>query len=382
VKLEIKHGVISTDDHLQEDRHLFVDRLPKKYRSLAPQVNRGDDGRDYWFVAGKKLRPVSRGIAAALEDRTQADSIVRIWEDVPKETYQPDARLRAMEFDGTDAQAFFPNISKVWSSAEFIDAETPAYRLACIQAYNDWVIDEWYNLSPRFIPQCLAPLWDVSLAVTEINRCAARGHRALMWLAAPEILGLPHFNESHWDPVYSACEEANMPLVFHIGPTTMLGREVWKGYNPAQLQAYVSMRAMLGNAELFGNLLFSGVLSRFPKLQCISIEAGLGWVPHLLETCDHQWEAGKLWEQGMPLKPSEYFRRQCAVNFWYEKITQEHLAAIGIDNILWEADAFHFTSAFPNSHDYIENNLASLPESDRRKILVDNAARFYRLDLL
>ena len=43
-------------------------------------------------------------------------------------------------------------------------------RLACIRAYNDWMAEEWSDFSPRFIAQCLAPLWDVELAMAELER--------------------------------------------------------------------------------------------------------------------------------------------------------------------------------------------------------------------
>ena len=56
------------------------------------------------------------------------------------------------------------------------------------------------------------------------------------------------------------------------------------------------------------NLIFSGVLERFPELGFISVESGLGWVPYLLETADHQYEAQHLWDEGMTIRPSEYSR--------------------------------------------------------------------------
>ena len=42
--------------------------------------------------------------------------------------------------------------------------------LACVRAYNDWLIDEWVVASDRFIPQCIVPLWPVENAADEIRR--------------------------------------------------------------------------------------------------------------------------------------------------------------------------------------------------------------------
>src|SRR5205823_2601561 len=40
--------LISVDDHLIEPPHTWVSRLPAKYRSIGPRIERRDDGRDVW----------------------------------------------------------------------------------------------------------------------------------------------------------------------------------------------------------------------------------------------------------------------------------------------------------------------------------------------
>ena len=43
-------------------------------------------------------------------------------------------------------------------------------------------------------------------------------------------------------------------------------------------------------AQFIPNLIFSGVLDRFPKLKWVCAETGVGWVNYVLEACDHEWE--------------------------------------------------------------------------------------------
>ena len=65
-------------------------------------------------------------------------------------------------------------------------------RSACVQAYNDWMVEEWCGDSGgRLIPLCMIPLWDVELAVAEIQRNAARGVHAVAFSEIPSNLGLP-----------------------------------------------------------------------------------------------------------------------------------------------------------------------------------------------
>jgi predicted TIM-barrel fold metal-dependent hydrolase len=128
------------------------------------------------------------------------------------------------------------------------------------------------------------------------------------------------------------------------------------------------------------NLLYSGVLERFPRLRFVSVESGLGWVPYLLETADHQYEAQQLWKEGVLIRPSESFRRQCYVNFWFESTGIELRHRIGIENILWEADFPHPTSTYPQSRKRIRECLAGVPAGEQRLLLQDNAARVFAID--
>ena len=58
--------------------------------------------------------------------------------------------------------------------------------LACVKAYNDWMVEEWCAPSGGVnIPLCIMPLWDVELAAAEIQRNADRGVRAFCFSELP-----------------------------------------------------------------------------------------------------------------------------------------------------------------------------------------------------
>ncbi len=142
-----------------------------------------------------------------------------------------------------------------------------------------------------------------------------------------------------------------------------------------------SVNAITSNVQVMANLIFSGVLERFPGLRFISVESGLGWVPYLLETADHQYESQHLWDEGMSIRPSEYFRRQCYVNFWYEANGIRQRDLIGVENILWEADFPHPTSTYPNSRKAIEESLSGVPVKEQALMLQGNAEKLFRIEL-
>ena len=88
-------------------------------------------------------------------------------------------------------------------------ATTRTSRLACLQIYNDWMIDEWCAgaADGRLIPLTLVPLWDPELAAEEVRRCAAKGSYAIAFSENPSKLGFPSLYTGEWDVLWAACEE-------------------------------------------------------------------------------------------------------------------------------------------------------------------------------
>ncbi len=84
----------------------------------------------------------------------------------------------------------------------------------------------------------------------------------------------------------------------------------------------------------------------------------------------------------LPMAPSEYFKRQIYGCFWFEKTAPKKLIdAIGEDNLLFETDFPHPTCLYPNVQEYIAEVTADWSETTRRKILQDNAAALYKIEL-
>src|SRR5439155_12107587 len=117
------------------------------------------------------------------------------WSEVPKVAYDPTARLQAMDVDGVDYSVLYPTVAGL-AGETFGRLTDPALELACVQAYNDWLIEEWAGTSQRFIPQCIVPLFPAEATVAEIKRAVARGHRGVIYPAVPmELREVPHVNE-------------------------------------------------------------------------------------------------------------------------------------------------------------------------------------------
>src|SRR5258705_2261927 len=104
----------------------------------------------------------------------------------------------------------FPNTLPRFCGQGFLERGSREVALLCVQAYNDWMIDEWCagDAYGRLIPLTIVPLWDATLAAAEIHRCADKGSFAVTFPETPYPLGLPSIydKDGFWDPFFTSVE--------------------------------------------------------------------------------------------------------------------------------------------------------------------------------
>ena len=226
-----------------------------------------------------------------------------------------------MDEIGCYAQVLYPNVGG-FGNQFFLRIPDAELKLACVQAYNDFQLD-WISPDPkRFVPVMATPFWDVDAAAKEVERCAAKGHKGVLFTAAPQDFGLPVLADRHWDPLWAAAQDAGLPISFHIGSgDDMVFSKRLDAMGTAPAYAFSSCVLFLNNAIQLSDLLLSGVLSRFPKLDFVSVESGIGWIPFVLEAADYSLEQGDMSDERsrFDLKPSELFHRQVYSCYWFEQ---------------------------------------------------------------
>src|SRR5439155_20060245 len=109
----------------------------------------------------------------------------------------------------------------------------------------------------------------------------------------------------------------------------------------------------------FSVLIFSGVLDRFPKLQIVSAENNVGWIPYFLQRMDRF--ASRSTSLGIKLKPSEYFQRQMWATYIFDYVGVQSRQFIGVDRMMWSSDYPHQASSWPNSQAVVARDFANVP---------------------
>jgi predicted TIM-barrel fold metal-dependent hydrolase len=381
----IQDWVIDVDTHITEPADLWTSRLPRRFQDRAPHIVRNPDtGIETWQIGeGQSFLPV--GFTAVAGWPEPFPAAPKTMEEVPPAAYDAHARIEYMDRTGIWSMALYPNVGGFGSQA-FLRLGDPDLMLACVQAYNDFLID-WISPDPRrFIPVMATPYWDVEASVKEIERCAARGHKAVLFTGEPQSHGMPILASSHWDPLWSAAQACELPISFHIGTGNFDD-----GFTPERFQTmgagcmngFAAISLFLDNGKQLTDLLFSGVLPRFPDLKFVSVESGIGFIPFILEAADYTFEYGKV-RQSRPefaLKPSEYFHRQVyGCYIFEEQAPRELLDTIGVDNVMFETDYPHPVCLYGNVREKIDAALGDSAPEVRHKVLWENAAKLYKIE--
>jgi predicted TIM-barrel fold metal-dependent hydrolase len=383
------YQIIDSDTHITEPPDVWTSRVAAKFKDKVPCVRLNVDGKtESWFLGDKYLADVGHSANAGWE--APFPSHPPTYQAAHHASWDANERLKYMDEINCWAQVLYPNIGG-FGSQEFLKLGDPELMLACVSAYNDFQLD-WISPDPqRFVPIMAMPFWDVPAMVKEMNRCAKRGYKGILFTAAPQDFGLPVMGDRHWDPFYAAAQDAGLPISFHIGSGKFL-EESCDSYTPKRIATdgweatygRATVNLFFGNAVQLNDLLFSGVLPRFPKLRFVSVESGIGWIPFLLDAADYHFEVIQL-SKARPeftMKPSEYFRRQVYGCYWFEStIAEEVKKKVGVRNIMFETDFPHVTCLYGNVAERIEAGLGNEPEAIRRRILFDNAAELYGLPL-
>ena len=388
--------IISVDDHVLEPGHVWQDRVPAKFKDAAPRLVRHKDG-EAWVYEGKRM--VTPGLGAVAGKTREEFSFEPItYDEMRPGCYDSVARLEDMDRAGVLASMCFPSFPRFCGQV-FNEAKDRELALLCVQAYNDWMIDEWCGRAPgRYIPLTLIPLWDPVLAAAEVRRNAARGSTAVAFSENPAMLRLPTIQDpgGHWDPLMAACEETETVLCMHIGSSSK--RLTMSDESPMLVTMSWGPPLLIAGAMI--EWIFSPVVRKFPGIKVALAEGGIGWMPFFLEKATQVVEKHQYWIANGDVRHDslsgqievderaaidlqgfsvmDTFRQHIYGCFIDDVHGVRNLDAIGFDNVMIETDYPHSDSTWPNCLEHAQKQLAGISPENRHKIMRGNAERLFR----
>jgi predicted TIM-barrel fold metal-dependent hydrolase len=304
-----------------------------------------------------------------------------------------DMRNSQQEEDGIAGEVVFPNTVPPFFPSFVLFAKPPTddeypHRRAGVRAHNRWLKD-WCNEFPERragVGQIF--LNDVDDALEDIRWIKDNGLRGGILLPnlAPDVKWVKPLYDPCYEPVWSLCEELEIPVNVHSGT----GNPDYGPY-PTSMLLYINEVSWYSQRP-FVQLLLSGVFERHPRLKFVMTEAGCSWVPPLLERLD--WSLESIRKTGatgeirygdehiLPKSATEYFQQ----NVWMgvSQPGPDDVAArtaMGPDRFMWGSDYPHDEGTHPYTREHLRARFSGVDPTELRDLLAGNAAKLYDFDL-
>ena len=314
----------------------------------------------------------------------QDDGRTRNWDS--------DRRLADLDAEGTACEVLFPNTVPPFFPTGVVIAPAPSpedfpKRVAGLRAHNRWLIDFVAEAPLRRVGLAQIALNDVDEAIADVRWAKENGLRGILLPGvSPDTPWIDPLFSRAYDPLWATCQDLEMSITHHAGGSGIPNY----GKHDSAITMFVLEAPFFANRALW-HLIMSGVFDRFPGLQFVMTEQGAAWVPDTLERMDNLHNSmvrGRIGEIGMPEsgalphKPSDYFRRNCFLGSSFPSPKQAaSFVEIGIDKCMWGSDYPHNEATSPLSIESIRHSFHSWNEADLRKVLAENAAGVYHIDL-
>lgn len=294
-----------------------------------------------------------------------------------KGEYDAAVRLQELEGDGLAGEVIFPQMAPFGAGLmQYRHDVTQAQSLAGNQAYNRWLADLCSRNPGRHAGVAIINVDDINIAVSEVRKA----HRSGLFggVLLPTSTGdNPYYHHyKRYAPLWSVCEELNMPIHTHSG---------WSpDYGDVQCATMMFISEVDKWAQRpFTALLWSGVFERHPNLKLVFTEAGCGWILETLRVLKFKIDNPIFahFTKDFSLTPEEYFQRNCYIGASFlapHEIGSRH--AIGVDKLMWGSDYPHMEGTWPNTMHKLRETFHDVDEKEVRDMLGETALDVFGFD--
>ena len=366
-----KSLVIDADSHVEEVRETW-DYLEEQYQRRKPLAvvteNRPElaDHNAFWLIDGvAHPQYLGRGTTVFATPLDMVYAARKPFSLGSQGMTDPAARLRDMDKEGVDIQVIYPTV--------FLEPLTddPGFEAALMRSYNTWMAKACAHNPKRLQWAAVMPMQNVPAAVEEAQRAKELGAVSLA------IFGTVRDRMLHdisFDPFFTEAERLEMAVGVHTGWSHPgLRQSVGSNYGAHVLS--FTLPVMMGFFSILGY-----VLDRHPHLKVGFLEAGVDWLPYMIQRMDHYYHAEKRSGWPVPERNASGYLKDCQIYFTCEaeeKILPEVIRWIGEERIMMEADMPHGEGRETSVQEIQERK--DLSDSVKKKILGLNAKAFYNL---
>ena len=337
------------DTHLYETRDLWAEYMDPAQRHLALGIVDDDLGHAWLTQAGRRVdlaeihHPGDLDAMGAYRRRVRQGlpPEVPFDEALPRAFHDAEARLSQLTEFGLDAAVTFPNYGLLWERPleDRLDAT-----LANMRAWNRYTGDVVSAGRGRLYPVAHVSLRDLDWLGQELAALASSGVRLAM--VAPALVDGKPLSHPDLDRAWSLFEDNDIAPVFHVSAFPHPFRDEWYDTDPDSVAPVVSSVFIWSAPALaLCDMAIHGVFEAHPRLRLGVMELAAVWVPMFLVMLDggfdfHARFNGEPLRQ-LPLRPSEYVRRQVRVAVFCYEGPRRLIGELGEDMLMFSSDYPH-----------------------------------------
>jgi predicted TIM-barrel fold metal-dependent hydrolase len=254
----------------------------------------------------------------------------------------------------------------------------PEYAAALARAYNAWMVEEWTSRGQGLLGCIVACPQDPADSVREIERYADDPGIVGIYLPCAGLE--PLWGHQKYRPLFAAAEAADLPVVLH---SVTVVSPVYP-FNNHGYQTELGRHATSHTFSVIANLVdmvTMGVMVRYPRLRIAVTEAGISWMPFLMNRLDKEYLERRREVPYLTERPSHYLREVFVATQPIEE--PERLSDIVTLVELYRGEnRTMFASDWPH-HDFdhpAKLNQVPFPDEVKRKIFGTNALELFKID--
>jgi predicted TIM-barrel fold metal-dependent hydrolase len=340
--------MIDSDQHLFEYRGLWEEHADPALRHEALRFE--DDALGHvtlrWRGRALGVADVSLpGETDAIGERRRRERegrppAARYDDILPRDYWEPAARLAKLAALGVDEAVLFPNYGL--GIERTLSADRAAL-CANLGAWNRWCAHVATAGRGRLHPVAHLTLRDPAWLESQLEALARAGVRLAM--IAPALVDGKALSHPDLDRAWAAFVHHGVSPVFHVADQPRVFADAWyhepEGRDPARREAdafaldtvFLYVPAALATTDLILN----GVFERHPGLRLGIVELSAVWVPMYLMMLDGGSQfVARLTGHDSVLRerPSDYFRRHVRVSCFAYELPARVAKQLGSDDVL------------------------------------------------
>ncbi len=293
-------------------------------------------------------------------------------EAVP-ETPHRDVTLmrRWMDAMGVDVACMFPTPLLNLGLSPRVDLEV---ELAF--GYNRWLCERVLSEDRRLKSMLYLPFNDPAACERTIEEFGEKPGVIGFMVTTTRYRGV---YDNAYMRTYRMLEERGLPLGFHTG---LGGQEPGLSTAANRFLVLHALGFAWHNMLHLSNWVINGLPERFPKLKVMWIEAGLAWIPFLMQRLDNEYMMRHSDAPLLKKKPSEYMRDMYYTSQPMEMVDNARALELTFDmmnaptQLLYSSDYPHWDMDLPS----VIYDLPFLDEGAKRNILGGNAMELFGLE--